>query len=170
MARPVQRRFECVGVFGSGEGADQLRICVDTTILIDVLKDEFRPFQEKLYHAISDNEQLVSPVVVFGELMPRFRGEEKQVAEFLSDHKIAVEPLDTESVCSASKSWLKYLRRKEKTICPHCGQLLPFPMHFLSDFYVGGFASAKCDAILTRDRGIYRKYFPRLVGYADCLA
>jgi hypothetical protein len=49
-----------------------LRICVDTTILIDVLKDEFRPFQEKLYDAIAHREQLVSPVVVFGELMPQF--------------------------------------------------------------------------------------------------
>jgi predicted nucleic acid-binding protein len=29
-----------------------LRICVDTTILIDILKDEFRPFQEKLYEAM----------------------------------------------------------------------------------------------------------------------
>jgi len=25
-----------------------LRVCVDTSILIDILKDEFRPFQEKL--------------------------------------------------------------------------------------------------------------------------
>jgi hypothetical protein len=39
----------------------------------------------------------------------------------------------------------------------------------LSDFYIGGFASAKCDAILTRDRGIYRKYFQTLEGYAVCL-
>ena len=41
-----------------------MRICVDTPILIDVLKDEFRPFQEKLYQAIAANEQLVSPAVV----------------------------------------------------------------------------------------------------------
>jgi len=41
---------------------------------------------------------------------------------------------------------------------------------FLSDFYIGGFASAKCDAILTRDRGIYRKYFPGLAGYSGCLS
>ncbi|MDO8943462.1 MAG: hypothetical protein Q7U75_09780, partial [Desulfobacterales bacterium] len=60
---------------------------MDTTILIDVLKDEFRPFQEKLYEALAHNEQLVSPVVVFGELMPQFKGDEKQEAEFLSDHK-----------------------------------------------------------------------------------
>jgi len=147
-----------------------LRICVDTTILIDVLKDEFRPFQEKLYEALAHNEQLVSPTVVFGELMPQFKGDEKQVAEFLSDHKIAIEPLDTASVSCASRSWLKYLRRKKKIVCPNCGQSLLPRVHFLSDFYIGGFASAKCDAILTRDRGIYRKYFPDLAGYAGCLS
>jgi hypothetical protein len=38
----------------------------------------------------------------------------------------------------------------------------------LSDFHVGGFASAKCGAILTRDRGIYTKYFPKLIGYEGC--
>jgi len=38
-----------------------------------------------------------------------------------------------------------------------------------SNFYIGGFASAKCSAILTRDRGIYTKYFSELVGYEDCL-
>jgi hypothetical protein len=36
--------------------------------------------------------------------------------------------------------------------------------HFLSDFYIAGFASAKCDAILTRDRGIYKKYFQTYSG------
>jgi predicted nucleic acid-binding protein len=143
---------------------------VDTTILIDVLKDEFRPFQDKLYDAIVSNEQLVSPSVVFGELMPQFKGDEKQAADFLSDHKIAVESLDIASVASASAGWLKYLRRKDKIICPNCGQALPHRVHFLSDFHIGGFALAKCDAILTRDRGIYKKYFPTLVGYANCLA
>ena len=147
-----------------------MKICVDTTILIDVLKDEFRPFQDKLYEAIARNEQLVSPAVVFAELMPQFKGDDKQVTAFLSDHKIGVESLDIASVSSAARSWLKYLRRKDKVICPHCGQNLPSRLHFLSDFYIGGFASAKCDAILTRDRGIYKKYFPALVGYADCLA
>ena len=119
-----------------------MRVCVDTTVLLDVLKDEFRPFQEKLYEAIVRNEQLVSPAVVFGELMPQFKGNEKQVAEFLSDHRIAIEPLDTRSVSAAAKSWLKYLKRKEQVICPGCGRELLPRLHFLSDFYIGGFASA----------------------------
>ena len=146
-----------------------MRICVDTTVLIDILKDEFRPFQEKLYEALAQKEQLVSPAVVFGELMPQFKGDENQAAEFLSDHKIAIEPLDTASVSCAARSWIKYLRRRDKIVCPNCGQSLLPRGHFLSDFYIGGFASAKCDAILTRYRGIYKKYFPNLEGYAGCL-
>jgi hypothetical protein len=147
-----------------------VRICVDTTILIDILKDEFRPFQEKLYEALARKEQLVAPVVVYGELLPLFKGAEKKAAEFLSDHRIAVEPLDLDSIRAAARSWLRYLRRKEKIRCPGCGRSLPPRVHFLSDFYLGGFASARCDAILTRDRGVYRKYFPKLTGYAGCLA
>jgi hypothetical protein len=108
-------------------------------------------------------------VVVFGEILPQFKGNEKQAAEFLSDHRIAVEPLDIASVSSASRSWLKYLSRREKMVCLNCGRALPQRMYFLSDFYIGGFASARCDAILTRDRGIYRKYFAALKGYAGCL-
>ena len=66
---------------------------------------------------------------------------------------------DVDSAIAAAQAWMRYLS----------GRKLNLKEHFLSDFYIGGFASAKCSAILTRDRGIYTKYFPRLVGYEDCL-
>ena len=146
-----------------------MRICVDTTILIDILKDEFGSFQAKLYTALSKRENLVAPSVVFAELMPQFKGNTKLLGEFLEEHKIAIEPLDVGSVIVAAEAWMKYLKRKTKVKCPQCGEKLNLKEHFLSDFYVGGFASATCNAILTRDRGIYTKYFPGLTGYADCL-
>ena len=65
-----------------------MKICVDTTILIDILKDEFRQFQEMLYAALAAKKTLVAPTVVFAELMPQFGGDTKQVAAFLKDHKI----------------------------------------------------------------------------------
>ena len=146
-----------------------MRVCVDTTILLDILKDEFRSFQDKLYAALARGENLVAPPVVFAELMPQFKGNTRQLNEFLEEHKIAIEPLDVDSAIVAGQAWMKYLKRKTKVKCPECGRKLNLKEHFLSDFYIGGFASAKCSAILTRDRGIYTRYFPALVGYEDCL-
>lgn len=146
-----------------------MRVCVDTTILIDILKDEFRDYQDKLYTALARGEGLVAPSVVYGELMAQFKGNTKLLWQFLREHKINIEPLDTDSVIAAAEGWTKYLKRKVRVICPQCGHKLNLRAHFLSDFYIGGFAFAKCNAILTRDRGIYTEYFPELIGYEDCL-
>jgi len=146
-----------------------LKVCVDTTILIDILKDEYRSYQEKLYTALARRENLVAPSVVFAELMPQFKGDTKLLHSFLREHKIRIESLDLDSVIIAGSRWIKYLKRKPRVKCPQCGHRLNIKQHFLSDFYIGGFALTKCDAILTRDRGIYTKYFPELVGYENCL-
>ena len=146
-----------------------MKICVDTTVLLDILKDEFRSFQDKLYKALQRKENLAVPSVVYGELLPQFKGDTKLLEEFLKEHDIRIESLDRDSVANAAKAWMKYLKRKERVKCPQCGHILNQKAHFLSDFYIAGFASAKCDAILTRDRGIYKKYFPSLVGYDGCL-
>lgn len=146
-----------------------MKICVDTTILIDILKDEFRQFQEILYVALASKKTLVVPTVVFAELMPQFNGDTKQVASFLKDHKIKIEGLDLDAVIIAGERWMKYLKRKTKAKCPNCGVRFSAKEHFLSDFYIGGFAVTRCDAILTRDRGIYKKYFPELRSYDESL-
>jgi transposase-like protein len=101
--------------------------------------------------------------------MPQFKENTKLLGKFLEEHKIAIEPLGVDSAIAAAQAWMRYLKRKTKVKCPQCGRKLNLKEHFLSDFYIGGFASTKCSAILTRDRGIYTKYFPALVGYKDCL-
>ena len=146
-----------------------MKICVDTTILIDILKDENHSFQERLYNAIQAKEDLIIPVVVYAELMPQFNGDIDQIDLFLKEHAIKVEDLDLKSVQTAAAGWLIYLKRKSKVLCPNCGERVGINEHFISDFYIGGFAFTRCDEILTRDRGIYRKYFPRLKGYMNCL-
>lgn len=121
-------------------------VCVDTTILLDVLKDEFRIFQNKLYTALEKRETLVAPSVVFAELLPQFKGDTKQLAEFLAEHKVVTEPLDLGSVIAASESWMKYLERRTKVKCLKCGHKLNLKEHFLSDFYIGGvcFSKMRC--------------------------
>ena len=144
-----------------------MKICVDTVIIIDILKDEFRSFQKNLYAALAARETLIAPAVVFAELMPQFNGDTDSASSFLRAHKIDIAALDLDAVKIAGSRWMKYLKRKPKAKCPNCGCKLNKKEHFLSDFYIGGFALAKCDAILTRDRGIYRKYFQDLQIYAD---
>ena len=146
-----------------------MRICVDTTILLDILKDEYRSFQDKLYIALEKRENLVAPSVVYAELMPQFKGNTKMLNKFLEEHKIIIEPLGVNSVIAAAQAWMRYLKRKKRVKCPQCGLKLNLKKHFLSDFYIGGFSLTECSAILTRDRGIYTKYFPQLVGYEECL-
>jgi len=133
------------------------------------LKDEFRNFQDKLYVALARSDTLVSPSVVYAELMPQFDGRTKLLDEFLKEHKIVIEPLGVDAVIAAAQAWMRYLKRKKRVLCPQCGLKLNLKKHFLSDFYIGGFASVECGSILTRDRGIYTKYFPQLPGYENCL-
>lgn len=115
--------------------------------------------------AITARETLVIPAVVFAELITQFKGNTKQASLFLKQHKIGIEPLDLKAVSIAGQRWMKYLKKKSKATCSNCGKRLNKKEHFLSDFYIGGFALAECDAILTRDRGIYKKYFQDLTNY-----
>ena len=142
-----------------------MKICVDTTVLIDVLKDEFREQQEKFYRAIENREELMVPAIVFAELMPQFDGKAKAVGSFLGDHKIESYPLDIDSAKTAAIRWMKYLKRKTKLKCPNCSFKMDRKEHILSEFFIGGFALHHCDAVLTRDRGVYKKYFPDLIPY-----
>ena len=80
-----------------------MRICIDTNVLIDVLKDEHRRFQEILYSALSNKERLVVPSVVFAELMPQFEGNTQQLHIFLKDHKIGIEGLDLKAASIAGE-------------------------------------------------------------------
>jgi len=87
------------------------------------------------------------------------------IESFLNEHRVRVAPLEIDPVRIAATRWMRYLKRKTKTRCPNGGKNLNKKEYFLSDFYFGGFAMAKCDGALTRDRGIYRKYFPDLPIY-----
>ena len=142
-----------------------MKICVDTSILLDILKDEFIEYQEKLYDALRRKEELIAPAIVAAELVPQFKGDTKLLHSFLHDHKIIIKSLDINSTLLAASRWMRYLKRKTKVKCPECGHKLDLREHVLSDFYIGGFALTKCDVILTRDRGIYKKYFPDLRNY-----
>lgn len=146
-----------------------MKICVDTSVLIDILKDEDAFFQNILYMAIEENQGLKIPSVVYAELISQFKTNIKLLNLFLKEHKIKTDPLDIESAKTAAIRWIEYLKTRSKIKCSTCGSLLNHKEHILSDFYIGGYALTHCNAIITKDRGVYKKYFPDLKPYADCI-
>ena len=142
-----------------------MRICVDTVIFIDILKDEYPQTQEKFYKALEEGEALIVPVITVAELMPQFHGNRNELSTFLKDHRIEVMEVDLESALVASERWMKYLKKKKGKRCPSCKAHIPGRDQILADFLIGGFAITHCDRILTRDRGIYRKYFNDLENF-----
>ncbi|MGR3319094.1 MAG: type II toxin-antitoxin system VapC family toxin [Candidatus Anammoxibacter sp.] len=139
-----------------------MKICVDTMIFIDILKNEYLKIQEKFYDVLKNKEMLVTSVVTVAELMPQFRGNRKELVRFLSDHNVKIMELDIESTMIASERWMRYLKKKKTRYCPSCKVAITGRDYILADFLIGGFALTHCDQILTRDRGIYKTYFADL--------
>ena len=52
--------------------------------------------------------------------------------------------------------------RQTSTRCTHCHRVLPSRRRIISDFLIGAHALIQTDCLLTRDRGYYKMYFPRL--------
>lgn len=139
-----------------------MRICIDTVIFVDILKDEYPQTQKKFYQALEDRETLTASVITVAELLPQFYGNRKELSTFLNDHRIKVVEVDLESVLLASERWMKYLKKRKSRRCPSCNAAVPGRDKILTDFLIGGFALTRCDQILTRDRGIYKTYFKDL--------
>lgn len=143
-----------------------MRICVDTVIFIDILKDEHPQSQELFYRAFAAGKFLMASVITAAELMPQFRGNRKELSRFLNEHRITVKEIDIDSALVASERWIRYLRNRKTKHCPSCKTPVPGRDQILADFLIGGFALTHCDRILTRDRGIYKTNFSDLEEYS----
>ena len=143
--------------------------------LIDVKKIDPSPFQCRKYSdedkakelaASIKREGLIEPIVVRRKVDGRYEiiaGHRRvQAVRDYTDWKtIQAQIIKVDDLQARRISAAENLQSK----CPKCGFRLSVKEHFLSDFYIGGFALTNCNAILTRDRGVYRKYFPELQNY-----
>ena len=129
---------------------------VDLPVLLDVLVPDAEhggESEQRLARAAEAGALVISPTVV-AELGAYF-SREIELKLFLRDTGLKLVPFGLPSLHQAGQTWKAYLRKAGGT--PN-GR----PQLVMADFLVGAHAMAHAERLLTRDRGFYRAYFPKL--------
>lgn len=150
----------------------ELKVSIDSCILLDLVLDQNAESTEKLKKHNEDHDILVICGTVYGELYPIFEQNRLDVEIFLSDIGVRIEMCNKKDYSYAGEKWMEYCRQRKfvcqvcgraiTLTCPHCEANIRFRQHILSDFIIGAFSELHCDGLLTRDHGYYRTYFPNL--------
>lgn len=148
---------------------------VDTNVLADIILRDPRHGPESsrnLEDAANTGPVLISDVV-YAELAPFF-SDRGGLDLFLDQSAIRVEAVSRAALFEAGQIWHRYTRQRGQGLtcsacgtrsspsCHQCGERLTARQHLAADFIVGAHALERADILLTRDRTLFRTYFPEL--------
>lgn len=126
-------------------------VLVDSNVLLDVISEDAEWFEwsaDALATAAQDAELVINPII-FAEVTVRYaRIEDANHA--LTAEVFRREALPWDAAFLAGKCFELYRKRGGARRSP------------LPDFFIGAHAAVRGHALLTRDPGRYRSYFPRL--------
>ena len=124
---------------------------VDTNVILDVNggPSRWKDWSEDSLAAAGDVGDLVVNQVVYAELASGYQDRE-QLDAMISGARIRREDLPWDAAFMAGLAFLSYRRRGGSRSSP------------LPDFFIGAHASVRGYRLLTRDRGYYANYFPKL--------
>jgi predicted nucleic acid-binding protein len=125
---------------------------VDSSIALDLLVagSEFGAASRDALRQCSLEGKLVVCEVVWAEVGAFFPSPEEATRSFERLH-FEFSPIDPAAALHAGLTWKRYRQQAGKR------------EHLVADFLIGSHALHHADRLLTRDRGIFRGYYPSLV-------